>query len=562
MNPKSTDRLRTGVPWYCDASATAPSSSPADSAPISDTLAKLAARLQGHADRLSQPGTWDDASLRGDPSQVFLLNAAGITVDASRQAWDDALRRDLTAWSQLRGLEKFRADQFAGKVVNQSEARAARHSLLRAPDDILFDQGLSDLAHTREQFLDYAEQVRRNPLIRHLIHVGIGGSDLGPRLLVQALTPHQERLPSLRIHFAGNGDLHELEAVLQDLDPLEVQIVLCSKSFTTPETLVNAYRLQSWMETRKTGLFALRCIAITSNEEAAASFGIRLCFAFPDWVGGRYSLWSPIGFSLTVAIGKQGFLDLLAGAWEMDCHWLGAEPLQNMAWQLGLLDFWNRSALHYASRCVVPYDSRLARLPAYLQQLEMESNGKSVEQNGNPLTYHSGALVWGEPGTNAQHSLFQWLHQGTDPTPVEFLLVAKPDHPHQDAHRKLLSNALAQSLALLRGKSLVEAETETVKSANPIWSKTQIAKHRVFSGGRPSTILSIDALNPRSLGALIALYEHRVAVSGFLWGVNSFDQWGVELGKQLAVDIERHMVEGMPHPDAQTERWIGHFRAR
>jgi len=543
MNLISTDKRRLDAPWL---GATRP--------PLSTDA--IGQKLRAHAQRLSQAGSWSEAALQGQKSQEFFLEAAGVVVDASRQAWDESLRQDLTVWSQMQGLERFRVDQYAGGLVNLSEARAARHSLLRAHDAFLVDQGLNTLAQTRSDFLDYAENIRNDSSIRHLIHVGIGGSDLGPRLLIQALANHNKHSKKTLVHFAGNGDLHELEAVIDGLDPREVQIVVCSKSFSTPETLVNLHRLKSWMETGHAGLFASRCVAISSNAEAASAWGVQICFSFPDWVGGRYSLWSPIGLSVAVAIGKDGFLALLEGAREMDCHWLNAEPLKNLAWQLGLLDFWNRSAMHHASRCVVPYDSRLARLPAYLQQLEMESNGKSVDQQGDPIGYHTGALVWGEPGTNAQHSFFQWLHQGTEPTPVEFILIAKPDHLHHGAHQTLLSNALAQSLALLKGKSLEEAESESIKTANPAWSRKQIAKHRVFTGGRPSTILMIDRLNPRSLGALIALYEHRVAVAGFLWGVNSFDQWGVELGKQLALDIERHMSQRLTHQDAQTARWI------
>lgn len=530
--------------------------------PLDDTQSEVAKRfghlLQTHATRLIDAGAWVNAALTDRPEQCFFQKAAGITVDATRQAWDLPLRVDLTAWSIEQGLERFRDDQFAGGLVNLSEARAARHSLLRAPDALLHSMDLAEVASIRRSFLDEAERIRRDPKIKHLIHVGIGGSDLGPRLIVQALARAdlQNRARGPAVHFAGNGDIHELEAVIADLDPCEVQIVLCSKSFTTPETLVNAARLRSWMEATSSGLFTARCIAITSNPKAASDFGINRYYAFPEWVGGRYSLWSPIGLSAAAAIGADAFRQLLDGAWEMDQHWLKAEPLENLPWQLGLLDIWNRHAMCYHSRCVVPYDVRLSRFPAYLQQLEMESNGKSVDQHGVPLAYPSAALVWGEPGTNAQHSFFQWLHQGTEPTPVEFVLVAKPEHQDLDAHRKLLSNALAQSFALLKGKTFDEAKREKVRSANPAWTQEQIAAHRVFQGGRPSTIISLQRLDARALGALIALYEHRVAVAGFLWRVNSFDQWGVELGKELAVEIEMHMSMRTEHSDAQTSRWI------
>lgn len=569
MNRKSSDKQAAQTPWLQGDDPCEPEQTPwLESDDPCEPSPTWGARLRDHAGRLTDERAWVSAALTGAPDQCFFRQAAGLTIDASRQAWDAPLRSDLTAWSIARGLDRFRRDQFAGHAVNATEARAARHSLLRAPDEVLMAHRLEEIAATRFDFLSEAERIRKDPDIRQLIHIGIGGSDLGPRLLIQALAhmPRQSAVPhqgeGVKVHFAGNGDLHELESVLGSLDPSEVQIVLCSKSFTTPETLVNAVRLKAWMESHVKGLFKARCIAITANTKAATDFGVSRCFGFPDWVGGRYSLWSPIGLSAAAAIGADAFKSLLHGAWAMDQHWLEADPLDNVPWQLGLLDVWNRNALHYRSRCVVPYDFRLSRFPAYLQQLEMESNGKGVDQQGRTLPYQSGAMVWGEPGTNAQHSFFQWLHQGTDATPVEFVLIAKPDHQDFDAHRQLLSNALAQSLALVKGKSFEEALSEQPKSANPSWTREQVAAHRVFPGGRPSTIISLDRLDARSLGALIALYEHRVAVAGFLWRINSFDQWGVELGKELAVDIESHMSLRRVHPDAQTERWIQCFASQ
>lgn len=555
LAPWTSGRLKTELASSLHTELTSSPQPELASSPQPEIASSLQLRLQKHAMRLSEPSSWVEAALGASKPQVFFLEAAGITVDASRQAWDAPLREDLAAWSLLQGLANFRDQQFQGEVVNLSEGRAARHSLMRAPDACLHAEGLDEIARTRSSFLAFADEIRSNPDINHLIHIGIGGSDLGPRLLVQALAPLKTHSP-LKLHFAGNGDLHELEAMIAEIDPLQAQIVLCSKSFTTPETLLNAERLKSWMEARQAGLFGKRSVAVTSNLQAAAAFGVSRSFAFPDWVGGRYSLWSPISLSAAAFLGSEMIQDFLSGAWAMDQHWLEAEPQHNLPWQLGLLDVWNRNAMGFRSRCVVPYDSRLSRLPSYLQQLEMESNGKFVDQAGEVLAYSSAPLVWGEAGTNAQHSFFQWLHQGSDPTPVEFVLVERAEHEHADAHRRLLANALAQSLALIKGKSFHEALAETVKTANPAWSQDKIAPHRVFPGGRPSTILSMSRLDAKSLGALIALYEHRVAVAGFLWGVNPYDQWGVELGKVLAIDIEAHMLQNRDHADAQTARWI------
>jgi glucose-6-phosphate isomerase len=549
MNRKSSTNLTKSAPWF-------------GTDDMSDSGKTIAQKLQAHAQRLNEGQSWVKAALGATPAQSFLREVAGLRVDASRQPWDQALRRDLTTWSLQRGLDTFRNAQFAGEQVNRSEARAARHCLLRAPDHVLNAKHQSALAATRHRFLEVADRIKQDPNIKHVIHIGIGGSDLGPRLLVQALSSiHASGLDARAakqpdIHFAGNGDLHELEAVIARLNPYDVQIVLCSKSFSTAETLVNAERLKAWMNNESQDLFKARSIAITANIKAAQAFGVSDCFDFPDWVGGRFSLWSPIGLSAAVAIGSEGFKSLLNGAWDMDRHWLESDPHENLPWQLGLLDVWHRNAMHYNTRCVVPYDARLSRFPAYLQQLEMESNGKSVDQAGRAIHHASAGLVWGEPGTNAQHSFFQWLHQGTEPTPVEFIMIERPDHSDHAAHRKLLANALGQSLALLKGKSLDQASAESVKLANPSWSREQLAAHRTFQGGRASTIISLNRLDPGSLGALISLFEHRVEVAGFLWGINSFDQWGVELGKELAIDIENHMNSSQIHPDPQTALWI------
>jgi len=516
--------------------------------------ALLLTRLAHHRDRLRRQAVWVKGALNADADQNFLGEAAGIFVDATRQPWDRALRLDLTQLSLVRDLPRRRDAMAAGALVNASEGRAAGHLLLRATDHELRRRGLDELIRTRKAFLAEAARIRSDPQVRHVVHVGIGGSDLGPRLLVSALGIQGTHL---QIHFAGNGDLHELEGVLSSMHPEQCAVVLCSKSFSTQETLINASRIRAWMDQANSKLFGQRTFAITSNPAAAQAFGVHNTFAFPDWVGGRYSLWSPIGLSAAMAIGPEAFEALLAGARSMDHHWLDAPPEQNLPWQLGLLGVWNRNDMGFASRCVVPYDSRLARFPAYLQQLEMESNGKSTDNDGRPVKQSTSPLIWGEPGTNAQHSFFQWLHQGSDVTPVEFILVQHPDHPNAEAHRKLLANALGQSWALLRGKTIEEALGETVKGANAGWSAEQLAPHRVFTGARPSTLLMLDRLSPERLGALLALYEHRVFVAAQMWRINPFDQWGVELGKSLADDIDRRLAgASLEGCDPQTARWI------
>ena len=543
----------------CPASAPTPTPTPTPNRmsckAMSDPAeALLLTRLAHHRDRLQRQAVWVKSALSGDAHQDCLGEAAGIFVDASRQPWDHALRLDLTQLSLVRDLPGHRDAMAAGEVVNASEGRAAGHLRLRATDHELSRKGLDELVRTRRAFLEEAARLRIDPQVQHIVHVGIGGSDLGPRLLLSALGI---RGTHLKIHFAGNGDLHELEGVLSSLHPAQCVVVLCSKSFSTQETLVNASRIRAWMDQADSSLFGQRTYAITSNPAAAQAFGVLRTFAFPDWVGGRYSLWSPIGLSAAVAIGPEAFEALLAGARAMDRHWLEAPPEQNLPWQLGLLDVWNRNDMGFASRCVVPYDSRLARLPAYLQQLEMESNGKSTDNHGRPVAQSTSPLIWGEPGTNAQHSFFQWLHQGSDVTPVEFILVQHPDHSNAEAHRKLLANALGQSWALLRGKTIREALGERVKGANPEWSAEQLAPHRVFAGARPSTLLMMDRLSPERLGALLALYEHRVFVAAHMWRINPFDQWGVELGKSLADDIDRRLASGSQEGcDPQTARWI------
>jgi len=331
--------------------------------------------------------------------------------------------------------------------------------------------------------------------------------------------------PGKRFHFVSNVDGHELAAVLKGLKAENTLFLIASKTFTTLDTMTNARSALAWFKAQGGVDVARHFAALTTNVSSAAALGITTTFGFWDWVGGRYSLWSAIGLPLAIAIGAPGFRGLLAGAHAMDQHFRHAPLAQNLPVRLGLLDVWYRNFLGYTSRSIAPYHSALRRLPAYLQQLEMESNGKRVDQNGQTLPYGTSPVLWGEPGTNGQHAYFQMLHQGTDTVPLEFVAVRKPTHSLADHHELLLANVIAQAQALMLGQH-------------------DAGGHRHFTGNRPSTFLLLDELTPTSLGALIALQEHRVFVSGAIWGINSFDQWGVELGKVLAKDIHARILSG------------------
>ena len=439
------------------------------------------------------------------------------------QAATEALLMELAAQT---GLEAHRDAMFRGEPVNTTEGRAVMHWLLRQPAGSLsgpLAEPLAQVHATLDAMLQFAEQVRSDSAITDVVHIGIGGSDLGPQMAVQSL--QDVVIPGKRFHFVSNVDGHELAAVLKALKPQHTLFLIASKTFTTVETMTNARSALAWFRAQGGTEVARHFVALTTNIEAAAALGIATTFGFRDWVGGRYSMWSAIGLPIAIAIGAQGFRDLLAGAHAMDRHFVQAPLTQNLPVRLGLLDVWYRNFLGFTSRSIAPYHSALRRLPAYLQQLEMESNGKRVDRAGQALPYGTSPVLWGEAGTNGQHAYFQMLHQGTDVVPLEFIAVKKPTHSLAEHHELLLAHAIAQAQALMLGKE------------DP-------GGHRHFPGNRPSTFLLLDELTPASLGALIALQEHRVFVSGSVWGINSFDQWGVELGKALASDVRARMATG------------------
>jgi glucose-6-phosphate isomerase len=505
------------------------------------------AALGGHFEAHGRDFDLREAFARqSDRFEAFSFEAPEIFADLSKNLLDTATLRFLLDLAHECGLEARRDAMLGGAPANTTEGRAVLHTALRAPRG---GGPFGDEVHAvLDAFLAYADEVRAGGQVTDIVNIGIGGSDLGPAMATLALEAYRAR--PLRLHFVSNVDGHDIAPVLERIDPAQALFVVASKTFTTQETMANAAVAREWFVQRAPQLdIARHFVGVTTNLKAAAAFGISRTFGFWDWVGGRFSLWSAIGLPLAIAIGGARFREFLAGAHAMDRHF-ATEPLErNLPMLLGLLDLWYRNFHRFTSRSVAPYHQGLRRLPAYLQQLEMESNGKRVDAEGRDLTYATSPVVWGEPGTNGQHAYFQMLHQGSDAIPVEFIAVRKAAHPHVDLQRKLLANCLAQSQALMLGKTTAAALAEKPPTASATIAPEVLARHRTFPGNRPSTTLVLDELTPRALGALIAMYEHRVWTSGALWGINSFDQWGVELGKALANELlprfESRALEGL-----------------
>lgn len=476
-----------------------------------------------------------------EPDRLHRLTveAAGLTLDLSKQPWDRAAFDAAVALAKASGVEAARDRLFAGEVVNVTEDRAVLHPALRAPDGAKFsakgEPVSAAVEEGRRKMRAFAEDVRASD-IRTILHIGIGGSDLGPRLVWEALKPLQ---PKIDLRFVANVDPAEFAQATAGVDPATTLVIAVSKTFTTQETMANARAARDWLGGK--GQFA----AVSANVAEAVKFGVpeTQVFAFWDWVGGRYSVWSAVGLSCAIALGWDVFEGFLNGAAEMDAHFTSAPLEANAPVLLALAHVLNRNGLGRPIRAVVPYAQRLRLLPAFLQQLEMESNGKSVTADGRPVMRPTAASVFGDAGTNGQHAFFQLLHQGTEIIPVDFIAIARADEGPASLHEILLANCLAQAEALMVGQP---------DAPEP---------HRVFEGNRPSSLILLDRLTPRALGALIALYEHKTFVEGVLWGINSFDQFGVELGKKLATGILAELTGGPTQPhDPSTAALIEKLR--
>ncbi len=531
--------------------------------------------LENHA---IQAEDWEMRSLfAADPQRFEKLSveAAGLFLDYSKNRLDGRTLELLAALARERGVEARRDAMFAGERINNTENRAVLHTALRAPSGSQLTVDGQDVNADVHAVLDrirtFTDAVRSGEWLGHtgkpitdIVNIGIGGSDLGPKMVVLALRHYAH--PRLRMHFVSNVDGHDMDAALSQVDPETTLFIVASKTFTTAETMMNAQTARSWFLERapEEGL-AKHFVAVSTNIEAIKAFGIDPANMFPfwDWVGGRYSVWSAIGLSVALAVGYGYFSDFLAGAHAMDEHFRTAPVEQNMPMLLALVGFWNREFLDAHSVTIAPYHQDLNRFPAYLQQLDMESNGKSVTREGAPVDTPTCPAIWGEPGTNGQHAYFQLLHQGTDVTPIDFIAALRPAHEMEHHHSALLANCFAQSEAFMKGKTIDEVRADLQVQGLAPDEIERLAPHKTFPGNRPSNTILMERLTPSTLGALIALYEHKTFVQGVIWNVNSFDQWGVELGKVLAKKIEAELTgEAQPaNHDSSTNGLIARAKA-
>ncbi len=506
----------------------------------------------------------------------------GFLVDFSKQRWNTETLNLLQMLARERRLEQMRDKLFAGEQVNETEHRAALHMALRAPGGGAYRTAegpvgpfvtrmLAKLAEFSTAVRSGAKKGAAGKPFRHVVSIGIGGSDLGPRMAAAALRPYTGGAPA--VHYVSNVDAEDLAETLRPLAPDETLFVVASKTFGTQETITNALSAKEWLAAAlgETAVADHFC-ALSSNREAVEAFGVNPdnMFMFWDWVGGRFSIWSAIGLSLMIAIGPERFDEMLAGAHEIDEHFRTTPLTFNIPVLLGLAGIWNGNFLGARVHAVLPYDHRLRLFPDYLQQLEMESNGKSVTQGGRPVDTATSQIIMGQAGTNGQHAFYQLLHQGTDPVSADFMVAAASDADlnsgrKDEHHAKLLANCLAQSEALMRGRTWAEAVAHMQEQGVGDTEAARLAPQKTFLGNKPSTTFLFDKLTPRNLGRLIAIYEHKVFVQAVIWGVNPFDQWGVELGKEMAAKLLKRVIDQSREPDYEpnpsTEGLLGQIAA-
>lgn len=507
--------------------------------------------------------------------EKFSLALEGMLVDYSKHRITEETLRLLLDLARHVDVEGWRERMFRGEHINWTENRAVLHTALRnrsgAP--VLVDgkdvmPGVLDVLAGMRRF---SEQVRSGEWKGHtgkaitsVVNIGIGGSDLGPYMVCEALRPYGK--PGLAMHFVSNVDGTQIAETLKRCDPATTLFVVASKTFTTQETLTNARTARQWLVDAlgSEAAVARHFVAVSTNAAAVRAFGIDTenMFGFWDWVGGRYSLWSAIGLPIAVFIGMDAFEELLGGAYAMDTHFRTAPLERNLPVILGVLGVWYVDFFGARTHAILPYDQYLHRFPAYFQQGDMESNGKRVDRDGNVVDYATGPVIWGEPGTNGQHAFYQLIHQGTQLIPLDFIASVETHNPVGDHHRILLSNFFAQPEALMRGRTEDEARMELEAAGLSGEALQKLLPHKVFPGNQPSTAILLDKLTPRTLGMLIALYEHKIFVQGIVWNVNSFDQWGVELGKQLATTILDELGDAQPVAahDASTNGLINHYK--
>lgn len=465
--------------------------------------------------------------LRDGRNENYRISLDGVTLDYTRNLVDDAILSGLESLAVQQDLPAMITRMFAGHPINHTENRAVLHTALRAPDDaeIVIDgvNIVPQIVAVKTRLYAFADKIRSEGKIKSVINIGIGGSDLGPKMVTESLKPFHDT--GMDFHFVSNIDSSHLVEALKQCEPESTLFIIASKTFTTIETLTNAHTARAWLvDALGEQAVGDHFVAVSTATEKVTAFGIapENMFEFWDWVGGRYSVWSAIGLPVMLAIGPDAFEDFLSGARAMDEHFCTAPLLQNMPVMMALLGVWYRNFLQCPVLAVLPYDQYLQYFVSYLQQLDMESNGKAVDRQGHLVDYETGPVIFGEPGTNGQHAFYQMIHQGTTMVPCDFIITHTPHHPRGDHHRILVANATAQPEALAVGRTLDEAGGNAYK---------------VFPGNRPSNILHIDELTPHTLGMLIALYEHKIFTQSVIWNINAFDQFGVELGKEMALKM-------------------------
>lgn len=512
-----------------------------------------------------------------DPKRVdqFSIKHHGLLLDYSKNRITQETVNLLCQLAREANLEEWRERMFTGEAINNTEGRAVLHTALRncsnSPVMVNNEDVMPQINATIDKMETFSNKVRSGDwkgytgkVITDIVNIGIGGSDLGPKMVYQALKPYRHK--RLTVHFVSNVDGAHIDSTLEKLDPETSLFIISSKTFTTQETITNAHNAREWFlqTVLDKAHISKHFVAVSTNSDAVAAFGIdtQNMFEFWDWVGGRYSLWSAIGLSVILAVGMEHFKSMLRGAHSMDEHFREAPLEENMPVIMGMLGVWYNNFFHAESHGILPYDDYLRSLPLYLEQADMESNGKSVDRDGRKVDYATGPIIWGTSGINGQHAFYQALHQGTKLIPADFIISMLTHSVHQEQHNIMFSNALAQTEALMRGRNLDETYADIMASEKVPSDVERRVHHMVFDGNHPTNTLLIRKLTPRSLGMLIALYEHKIFVQGIIWNLNSFDQWGVELGKQLAKKILADIKSPTPanSHDSSTNTLINYYR--
>ncbi len=511
--------------------------------------------LHSHFEKMRAESMRDMFERDSERYKRYFIKVGGISLDYSKNRMNDETLKLLWNLADECGLKSRIESMFRGEKINFTEHRAALHTALRSRpggntggDSIIVDNHdvMPEIANVLHRMSDFSDSVRSgswlgysNQIITDVVNIGIGGSDLGALMVCKALKSWGH--PRLNMHFVSNVDGAQLQGVLEHIHPESTLFIVASKTFSTQETLTNALTARKWFLAHALDekFIAKHFVAVSTNKEAVKAFGIdeRNMFEFWDWVGGRYSLWSAIGLSIMLYLGKENFYSLLEGAYLMDCHFRNAPFAENMPVILAMLGIWYINFFDAGSHLIAPYDQYLRYFPKFIQQLDMESNGKQVNSDGQRVEYDTAPIIWGDMGINAQHAFFQLLHQGTHLTPIDMIASLSNKGNLPGHHEILLSNVFAQAQAFMKGRTYNEALSQLIAKGLDENEAKKLAPHRVFSGNRPSNILLLDEISPKNIGSLIALYEHKIVVQGIIWDINSFDQWGVELGKELAKDI-------------------------